>query len=299
MRCPTPITIRNPNAKDEHDKNSTIQVPCGRCGACRHNRRTEWAFRLKVEHRYAQSAFFITLTYDDSTLPTTKHGEVTLVKKHIQDYIKRTRKQNAQIWDHQLRYYAVGEYGTKTNRPHYHVILFNLHPKLVDQVLARWKKGHVHVGAVNDSSIFYACKFHVTVRKDEYLEDERQPEFATMSRRPAIGWQYLYDSYELDGRKVIYKGDKNTSWHRDNFHTFVMNNGFRQKLPRYYKTKIWNNDEAKTITKINQIATEKSNRKEIARIHSKGFADPDKEIFRRHLEVAKKVKHKSTDRDTF
>ncbi len=299
MKCPTPITLKNPQAKGFEDRNTTIQVPCGKCGACRHNRRTEWAFRLKVEHRHAKSAFFITLTYTDATLPVTPYGEVTLSKKDVQDFIKRLRKENSKKWSEQLRYYAVGEYGTKTDRPHYHIILFNLHSDLVNSILPKWKSGQIHVGTVSDASIFYCSKYHITKRHDYLKDDDRQPEFALMSRRPAIGWQYLYDDYQLDGRKIIYKGDKNLSWHKDNQHTFVMNNGFRQMLPRYYKNKTWNEEDRKAISKINRINSSRLDREEIERLSRKGYTDPHREIFDRSKHAASKVKHKASDSDKF
>ena len=84
-------------------------------------------------------AYFITLTYNDESLPRTKEGYPTLLKKQVQDYIKRLRNAHVaylkkeqrkvhneyKITGKPIRYYAVGEYGSQTRRPHYHILLFN------------------------------------------------------------------------------------------------------------------------------------------------------------------------------
>jgi len=55
---------------------------------------------------------FITLTYDNENLPEN----ATLVPKDLKDFQKRLRY-HANI---DLRFFSVGEYGEKTQRPHYH-----------------------------------------------------------------------------------------------------------------------------------------------------------------------------------
>ena len=63
---------------------------------------------------------------------------MTLVKKDIQDFLKRLRyhEKGYQSWENPknnkienpIRYLACGEYGTKGGRPHYHMALFNWKP---------------------------------------------------------------------------------------------------------------------------------------------------------------------------
>lgn len=61
-------------------------------------------------------SYFITLTYSEKNIPEN----MSLEKSHLQKFFKRLRKQLTS----KVRYFAVGEYGTKKGRPHYHVILF-------------------------------------------------------------------------------------------------------------------------------------------------------------------------------
>jgi hypothetical protein len=109
-------------------------IPCGQCIGCRLDYSRKWADRMVMESSFHENSWFLTLTYDQAHLPSSKlildeqTGEVvdspfhTLVKKDMQDFIKRLRKNTNQ----KIRYYLVGEYGDETYRPHYHLILFGL-----------------------------------------------------------------------------------------------------------------------------------------------------------------------------
>ena len=44
-----------------------------------------------------------------------------LVKKDLQNFFKRLRKNNPEL---SFRYFAIAEYGGKYNRAHYHVVFF-------------------------------------------------------------------------------------------------------------------------------------------------------------------------------
>ena len=99
-----------------------ILVPCGKCELCRDKKSREWSFRAVCESATATSMpYFLTLTYNNEHLP--KCG---IFKEEIQLFLKRLRiKLDRLNISHNLRYVAVGEYGTKSKRPHYHMILWN------------------------------------------------------------------------------------------------------------------------------------------------------------------------------
>lgn len=64
---------------------------------------------------------FVTLTYRDP--PTSiQSGLPTLIPSDLKNWLKRFRKA---IEPSKIRFYAVGEYGDRQQRPHYHAILFN------------------------------------------------------------------------------------------------------------------------------------------------------------------------------
>jgi hypothetical protein len=142
---------------------------------------------------------FLTLTYDEENHP--KDGSLNI--RDYQLFLKRLR----QKFRNKLRYYIVGEYGTRTDRPHYHAALFgvsvpesallekskcdqlNYYSSQAKKVLRAWDKGNVHVGQVTVQSMAYTCS-HITKsthKANDPRLDGRAPEFHRMSLRPAIG----------------------------------------------------------------------------------------------------------------
>lgn len=93
------------------------------------------------------------------------------------------------IFPRKCRFYLVGEYGDQTNRPHYHVALFNTSRLDASIIEATWTHGFVHVGDLTPSSAQYLCGYvtkKLTAKDDPRLLG-RHPEFARMSNRPGIG----------------------------------------------------------------------------------------------------------------
>lgn len=98
-------------------------VPCGKCTLCRDKKKREWSFRAICENVYSESQpLFITCTYNPRHLP--KFG---VFKEEFQLFMKRLRiaLDRRGIKHDNLRYFAVGEYGHKSGRPHYHAIFWS------------------------------------------------------------------------------------------------------------------------------------------------------------------------------
>lgn len=132
-----------------------------------------------LQHR---SAGFVTLTYDDSHLPTGG----SLVKRDLQLFLKRLR---TSIYPVQVRYFGVGEYGEQTFRPHYHLVLYGLGRENHQVINQAWGLGLIHIGDVTMNSIQYVAGYvtkKMTSKDDPRLEG-RTPEFSLMSRNPGIG----------------------------------------------------------------------------------------------------------------
>lgn len=167
-----------------------------------------------------KDAVFVTLTYDDHHLPDNN----SLVKKDLQKFFKRLRQNLIYQEDYRkIRYFACGEYGDNTQRPHYHAIIFNMSPKSKeDQSLINisWSKGFVHFGNAEPDSISYVAqyidkKFSGDLADIEYKQKNREPVFRILSL--GLGRQYLDENYE-----TISKKDHLTL------------NGISHSLPRYY-----------------------------------------------------------------
>lgn len=104
-------------------------ISCGKCIPCKIKRRAIWSVRMMDELTTSSGASFVTLTYDDRHIlrsPSLITHAGTLSKHHLQVFFKRLRRRRGKDGlKEPIKYYACGEYGDTTNRPHYHAIIFN------------------------------------------------------------------------------------------------------------------------------------------------------------------------------
>ena len=212
---------------------SVTMIPCKRCIGCRLDYAKEWANRIVLETMSYEYNYFLTLTYDDEHLhKVARINEddmitgisTTLDKKDLSDFFKRLRRYYQYHYKQEdIRYYACGEYGSTTERPHYHAIVFNLpiedmeyhsksksgNPQFTSKIIDEiWGKGFVTIGQVNWNSASYVARYVMKKRygkdAEEYYESiGKLPEFVTMSLKPAIGKKY-YDEHKHE----IYKHDE-------------------------------------------------------------------------------------------
>lgn len=224
MNCVAPQVIFPHRSIDWCDQNEEfpVSVPCGKCIPCLVNKRQDWSFRLEQEHKASRGALFVTLTYDEKHVPL----DGSLCKRHLQKYLKRLRKLDQKTnGTTRIRYYAVGEYGGRTGRPHYHLLLFNVQEPIVRSC---WKDregrpiGIVHIGNVTSASVQYVTKY--VVQRDDYPAGLEKP-FAVMSRAYGIGAHYLTDEM--------------VHWHRIADRNYIIKYGQYLRLPRFYREKIW------------------------------------------------------------
>lgn len=162
-----------------------LPVGCSQCLPCRINRRRLWTHRMLLESCKHTHCSFVTLTYDEKTLPPGS----SLAPKHTQKFFKRLRKA---ISPQKIRYYLVGEYGDHTWRPHYHLALFGLGIEHTEIINKCWGLGYTMVGDLTLASAQYVAGYvtkKLTTVKQDYKGQlkGRHPEFARMSRRPGIG----------------------------------------------------------------------------------------------------------------
>lgn len=290
MECPYPSNITTPSPLGEGVVR--MHVGCGRCGACKHNKRVEWSYRIMQEQRVSKSCFFITLTYHDSYLPYSENWLPSLHKRDIELFNKKLRKEQSSRTEVKLRFFCVGEYGTKKQRPHYHVIFFNLLPELADpiQMLDIWKKGIVHQYTIDDGLIHYTTKYHVTANNRERkldIEDDRKPEFTTQSRKPGLGFNYVLEKKDFHLKSKI---------------TIVRNNGYIQKMPGYYHRKIFGElpgEEKEKLRIEGERRAEEAHDKEIKRLIKKGFTFPEVELLKRQVYASKNVLIKAREKGHF
>jgi len=170
------MLCRSPFVKGE------LPFGCGQCMACRIKRRRIWTHRMMLESFLHSESCFITLTYAPEHLPP----DGSVVPRDAVLFLKRFRERIKPV---KVRYFLVGEYGDETERPHYHAALFGVGRAAEPDIAAAWGLGLVHVGDLEQKSAQYIAGYvtkKMTKSDDPRLRG-RHPEFARMSRMPAIG----------------------------------------------------------------------------------------------------------------
>lgn len=174
---------------------------CGQCPPCRVQRQRVWTHRIMLEAASHKENAFVTLTYDDDHLPAGN----SLNPRELQNFIKRLRKTTA----NRIRYYAIGEYGDTTGRPHYHLALFNYksceygitrerknRPSCCascDRILSTWGLGKIQLGTLEQNSAAYVGGYVSKKYTSAQSAEGRHKQFSRMSLKPAIGLSLMHD----------------------------------------------------------------------------------------------------------
>ena len=236
MPCRSPITgYKDTSGKLTFNRNESLgrfgllTFPCGVCRDCRISKSREWAIRCYHEAAMHERNCWLTLTF--------KHDPVTIAKRDIQVFVRALRQAG-----HSFSYYAVGEYGEKLSRPHYHVCLFgtDFEDKYAwqksrggllyrsPQLEKYWEHGHALIAELTQENAAYTARY--TMKKiggekaaDHYVREYHgipvnvHPEFALMSLKPPIGKRWIEKYY-----RDVFPGD------------FVAYKGKQYPVPRYY-----------------------------------------------------------------
>lgn len=212
-----------------------MNVPCGRCMSCRLNRTRMWALRIMHEAKKYENPCFITLTYNDENLPVNG----TLVKRDLQDFFRRLRKEG-----YEIRYFASGEYGDCGNRPHYHCVVFGMGGNDKPAIEKCWPKGFVTVSHVTYKRAAYVASYTQKKLTGAYAEEYKRrkviPEFALMSRRPGLGADYVEQYSDFIRRNK-----------------FCVVDGKRVAVPRFYKDRVFKDDKSELLKLSQQIKQQK------------------------------------------
>lgn len=248
-------------------------VRCGRCPACREYSQRSWAVRLHAELQRAETAYFITLTYNDEAVINCDWGfpdedvqypwqeaikiqgfpkmVPKLTKSHLTLFLKRLNDYNRRGIPNYLRtdypslkrlkmtstvkHFAVGEYGTKKDRPHWHLLLFNYpfsHSDMSILLKEAWvfddegvkkSQGFSHCGIIRGGSIDYVSNYLLKNEKDEVRFISR-----------GLGLAYLTPNI--------------VKYHQKSLDGVCRIDGSRQVMPRYLKKRIFTQREQKVIS---------------------------------------------------
>lgn len=249
MNCLHPLVV--PYFKDKK-KNERLPskmsrwkvIPCGKCVNCQSRLRNNWSFRLMHQMEKSKNNFFVTLTYDDSAVPLSSCGYLSLRKVHLDTFLRKFRDDCQSIYEKQftdmpykerhkqrcpMKFFAIGDYGEKSFRPHYHFIVFDC--PLSFQALYEYIHLHWYFGSVNQvvrcvsEHCNYITKYIVKVayNEDELAQYGCEPTFRSMSRGLGLTLVDSIHEYEMFDLK-------RSSWHKGKA---------SYSLPSYVKRKLY------------------------------------------------------------
>lgn len=235
MKCLKPNIIDDGRFKNFNQRTLTLNpnafmIPCNNCFNCKINKSKSWAVRCLLESYEHKYNYFITLTYSDDKLKfvenslNEKTGEFkltpTLYKKDVQDFIKRFRRHLNYRNQKNFKYLVCGEYGDKTNRPHYHMLMFS-DTEINDLVYYKknsdgdaywtsstieklWGHGYCVIADFTPQTAAYTARYTLKkingTKKHELYDSgliKKQQEFLLCSKKPAIGWTFFNKNKDL------------------------------------------------------------------------------------------------------
>ncbi len=169
-------------------------VACRECWQCRERKVDDWVGRNIAEGKTAKAAHVVTLTYGEerSTGGIDHMRAAVLTYSDVQKFLKHLR-----IDGYPVRYFAVGEYGSKKGRAHWHIVLYwqgavPEHKLRENFMQKHWPHGLSYWDKVSAQAIRYACKY---LQKD--MGDEYQQGFGPMpSKKPPLGDAYFRELAE-------------------------------------------------------------------------------------------------------
>lgn len=145
------IEMGYPFVEDINNNYHTIIVACGKCYQCRTSRVNNWILRTTHElKRYNNVACMITLTYKDEF-----NIDKSLDYKHFQNFMKSLR----QKLNRPISYIAVGEYGYKSDRKHFHAFLLNVSAADKHVIDKLWKFGFTYTKTADVNALRYILKY--------------------------------------------------------------------------------------------------------------------------------------------
>ena len=192
--------------EEKYGKARVLALPCGKCLDCLLSYSRTWAVRCCLEASLYDYNYFVTLTYSDAP--------DRLCRRDVQLFLKKLRKKYPGV-----RYFGCGEYGDHNNRPHYHLILFNLPLDDIkflgtskgcrfykSSFLEKcWSYGLVDIGEVTFNSAGYVARYAM-----KKLKAEKRDEFLMMSLKPGIGrvWFEQHKDIIADYDKIYFNFGK-------------------------------------------------------------------------------------------
>lgn len=220
------------------------EVACHKCWQCISRKIDDWTGRCIAESQTSSAVHSVTLTYGrDEHYNAVDHVKAAvLTYSDVQRYIKRFRLFQSEKVPNgfSVRYFVVGEYGTRKGRAHWHILLFwkgrwpyrPLDRNLDDEA---WPHGHSFWQIGTPHTVRYVTKY---IAK-EATSDERQYHMS-LSKKPPLGDAYFrqlaqdYIDARLAPQDLFYSFDEARD-RNGKKKQYMMQGKTRENFLRYYR----------------------------------------------------------------
>lgn len=148
-----------------------VPIPCRTCECCRADITAQWKDRCKYEFGKYGVGAFVTFTYDDDHLYYADgFDRASLNYEHFHKFMDSVRHRIKKPTEKMkkclvrsvpdFKYLAVGEYGDRFERPHFHCLFFGLDfHECKDFLRGSWKYGAIEVDPIKPGAFGYVIKY--------------------------------------------------------------------------------------------------------------------------------------------
>lgn len=237
---------------------------CRKCPQCLSVKKLDWVKRCEIEKLNWDLVYFITLTFSNNFY--NQHKKKRLLSYWVKNHLRKFLGEDG------FKYFAVSEYGSHTNRFHFHLMLFtnylfdDLQPLkksnrnnvlyLSDWFSKNWKYGFHSINIADSPASFRYCVKYTTKNQNLKIYCSRGlgdyvDNFNTI-KPEQVPKSLLTNAYAR-----VWNAQKRYKTHKINkdqlYNVIKFNeryNAYKRYLKGYYRSKLFNNGllTAKTLT---------------------------------------------------
>ena len=224
-----------------------VPRPCGRCKQCRKQLARNWQIRLTEEVKQNNIGHFVTLTFNQESwnelaneLDATGYDlDNGIAKLAIRRFLERWRKKHKKS----IKHWLITELGHNgTERIHLHGIIWT--NQNAEEIRKHWQYGWVWAGYNNRQTYLSARTVNYIIKYVHKLDPDHKNYTPKVLCSSGIGANYLN---RANAKLNQYQGEKTKE-------VYKYESGHVASLPKYYKNKIYTDDEKEQlwINKLNQ-----------------------------------------------
>lgn len=224
--------------------------PCGNCVVCHMNTAREKTLRAFHQSLYSPVGIFATFTYSEENLPPggkLDYHDMQLFIRRLQDHFCLPH----------FPYMITGEYGSKTLRPHWHCLLWNISfPDSTPKYKSRkgsqvyesstltdlWGNGLCDFGTITPESCNYTSRYSLKKQSPDMLASLALNSGLSINDLTYDSKKLLLSEYRPIHKTSHTKNPIGLPWIQDpQNQKFIVGNGFcydhknkKMPIPRYY-----------------------------------------------------------------